>query len=320
MHSPLPIQDLRADFGTGRVSKLNSRNFAALAAATQLTALTGLTMLNLGPDFLGDAGLRQAAASPLFARLRRLELEADGNAGHQSPRAPEPFLAGLTLPLLEGLSLSGWHRRVRGAFARARLPALRRLAVCGGSESLVDMLQELSHDQAAPALEYIAFGDVHDNGVVSVAVLQSHTPPSLRALTIPGNEITVSVLASFSFITQLTRIDLCRTMLMPMDARACAALAGAPLSSLRVLVLRQPLSVGAARALAHAPWLASLSCLVLNDCGIKVHYTPEVPWPATLEALRASPAFCALEAAGRVRLEAHCPCVEGLCEQPVYNV
>lgn len=276
--------------------------FDPLAAATQLTALTGLTLRR----FSEDNCLRRLAASPLFARLRHLRLDGDLRypyAWKMSSWEPST-LSGLTLPLLEDLDLKSW-RTFRG-LARVRLPALRQLTLTECSyTAAADVFRELEDGKAAPALEYLVIDGAQGEVACCVEELSAHTPPALRALAVTGADGAVMALAALPFASQLTRIELgWKLRYGPLGPDGCAALAAAPLPSLRVLVVDAALTLGAASALAQAPWLGALSRLVLNtDYSSLSHYRAPPSWQSTLAALRAWPAFRALEGAGRVRLE-----------------
>lgn len=282
-------------------------NYDALAAATQLAALTALTVLRLRDNTADDLGLRRLVTSPHFARLRRLEL-CGGMSARLLPPDWEPFLAGLALPLLEGLALVSWGAFAIGGLERARLPALRQLALsCCSPMAVADMCEELADGQVAPKLDYIVInGHILNHISEGIATLSAHAPPSLRALAVPSDRSVVTALAASRFATQLTRIELCYPMHSLLNAHACAALAAAPLSSLRVLVLEEAMPADAATALARAPWLGALSRLVFNDFDHSNTVKPYT-WCDMLDALRASPAFRALEAAGRVTHELHPP-------------
>jgi hypothetical protein len=275
-------------------------NFDALVAATQLAALTALVLFKLKFDPVNDAGLRRVLASSLFARLRRAELHGDGYSRGIMPVGPEPFLAGLTLPLLAVLALYSGFDYPRGGLERAHLPALRQLIVrmCTGA-SMTSMFEELGQGEVAPALEYVAVGGGSTECTVQgLGALGAYPPPSLRAFATSGEDSTVGELVASRFASHLTRVTLWIDALEPLTLNACAALAGAQLPALRVLELDGPLSPVSAEVLAQAPWLSQLNYLVLTDSG---NYIAGMWSSSILEMLRTSSAFRALEATGGVR-------------------
>lgn len=287
---------------------------AELAAGAHLTALTKLSLYGLRQDFMDDVGMRRLTTSPLFAHLRRVELSSNRLGERRFPPSFDDgsFLEGLSLPRLEGLSLSGWNVFPRGGLARARLPALRQLELHTfiPAQGVAELLEELSHDQVAPALEFITIKDTSSSRVrAALLALGAYTPPSLRALAVEGRAETAIAIAAAPFVSQLTRIELHGSTDSQLNAHTLVALARAPLPSLRVLVLGPPLSLDAARALAQAPWLGALTRLVLSQrrYNLSINYTSlePLPWADTLLALRASPAFRALEGAGRVQVESN---------------
>lgn len=281
--------------------------YAALAGACHLTALTDLTLYDCRPGAASEAGLRMLAGAAFITQLRCFNLY--GSLMNEAGPSDAIFW-GLHLPRLQVLGfhafdfLAGGNCEAAAGLATARLPELKRLHVDEyDGDNLAASVRGLVLAGSVPVLQEIHLSAGYKTHEV-VKALGATLLPTLRVLAVPANPDFDSqlpaALAASHIASQLTRLMMTQQLGDGFGTKPWAALAAAPLSSLRALELELPLHADGAEALGGAQWLGGL---------IELFVTSRHPclapgeWPNVLAALRRSHAFCVLEAAGRVRFE-----------------
>jgi len=316
---PLKRQELH-------LTDLTRRAFIALATATQLTALTHLSVgpcdVRRGSIYDGDdeeegedeeagsTSVHPLSVAPWLTNLRSLRLECD-RFGWGSIVCPSAILGGLTLPHLATLVIA--HLRDNGndpphlsGLATASLPGLKvlQLSRCCISAGAIANLVKSTWISSLETLKLQTVCPFMNNpmAVLCVAPLRS-----LRALYVHGPaELVVGSIAkaagqpSHWVATSLTSLRLGPRI--EWDAGAAApwvALSTAPLRALRALDLSGiNMPPDAAAAIGKAPWLSGLDELrVLAPCYPSGSPRLDPVW----DALGASLAFVKLQRDGKVQ-------------------
>lgn len=203
---------------------------ASVQALLTSSKSEGLRALDLSDNPIGDEGLRALATSPRLATVDTLLLASVGASS-----------AGVT------------------ALLAAPLPALRQLDLSGNAVA----------DAGASALVPVVIATrltVEEAGIgasgARALIGEAHTP----RLALAGNPVGTGGLAGLAAISpELRELSLVRTRIGAGDAAALAAL---PAPDLAVLDLHgNPLGDEGVRALASAPWFATLTTLDLRETG-----------------------------------------------------
>lgn len=270
------------------LNNITHRAARALASAP----LPSLSVLSLRGCSDAQGVPRYLARAPWLPRLRRLTL--DGCKLRESGGLSK--LRRASMPCLEELSLGNcdlWDEDAQD-LSTMDMPQIRKLLL-GDNRLSGAAAEPLARARWAAGLQVldISGNDFCDEGVHMLCRIKFRALSSLGLASALLTDASASAISAAPWTTTLVDLDLSENEDLGQRPEAWAALAAAPLRSLRRLNLAGvPLRRGAAAQLGAAPWLSALAGLWVEAGGRG----------SVRAALEASPTFKALEARGGAHL------------------